>query len=153
MTNGNAECVMEFLHKSIEDVQGTIRSLDAKAGIGIVILGAMLSQILDREELSSIKEGGWLSLSIFAVFAVLATVSAVLAMKTIFPMVNPAQNVDLVGSPEPAFFVSGLKISSPLRLFSSRRRFAALRESHTHYDAALEKASPDHLRKIRRLKY
>jgi hypothetical protein len=138
----------EFLFKSIEDAQGTIRSLDAKAGLGVVVLGAMLSEVVDRDELVAVKGAGLISIIAFAAFAGLAIVAAALALKALFPMVNPAQNVSFDEKLRPPFFVGKLKTSHLLRLFSSRKKFATLAETHSDYCAAVRDASSEDFEKV-----
>ena len=138
----------EFLFKSIEDTQGTIRSLDAKAGIGIVVLGAMLSQVVDHDEFIAVTRGGWIPITAFVAFSLLAIVAAGLALKALFPMVNPTHNVHLTHTLRPQFFVGNLKPRRFLRLFSSKRRFAALEETHDDYYAALKNSPVENFDKI-----
>lgn len=138
----------EFLYKVLDDAQGTIRSLDAKAGVGIVVLGAMLGGVLEREQVVVIRAGGWIAWTVASIFAVLATLAAVLAFRTIFPMINPAENVSVPGHLRPAFFIAEFSQARIWRLFSSSPRFSKLAETHESYTSALLGASSERIEEI-----
>lgn len=138
----------EFLCKIIEDTQDTIRALDAKAGVGIVILGAMVGKVLDQDQIAAIKASGPVPIIIFIIFSGLAIISAALAFKTVFPMVNPAEHVAAPNNLRPPFFITGLKPSHFLRLFSSRKEFARLAETHADYCMEVQNVSETAIEKI-----
>jgi len=138
----------EFLYKALDDAQGTIRSLDAKAGVGIVVLGAMLGRVLERDQVVAIVARGWISWIVVSIFALLATFAAILAFRTVFPMINPAANVSFPDNLNPPFFVSHFSESRIWRLFSSSPRFSKLAETHESYTSALLSASEERIEQI-----
>jgi hypothetical protein len=144
----NRAFTREFLYKALDDAQGTIRSLDAKAGVGIVVLGAMLGRVLEREQVVAIRAGGWIPWAVASLFAILVTLAVSLAFRTIFPMVNPAANVSFPDNLRPAFFVGHFSQSRIWRLFSSSPRFAKLAETHESYTSALQSASVESIERI-----
>jgi hypothetical protein len=133
----------DFLYKIIDDSQGTIRALDTKAGLGIVVLGAMISKMLDQDQVKLIAAGGKLTVVLGVLFAVSWIGAAILAFKTVFPMINPAENVELPASLRPPFFLAKLSHSGFLRHFSGNKNFARLAETHASYSSALQAASVD----------
>src|SRR5438445_105382 len=137
----NRAFAREFLYRIIDDTQGTIRSLDAKAGIGIFVLGAMVSKLLEPNVFSAIKANGAFGISVFALFAIFVVVSSVLVFRVVFPMVNPAQNVEVPDGLRPPFFIAQLQPSHRWRLFSSNPRFARLAETYSEYSVSIQNAS------------
>jgi predicted small integral membrane protein len=148
MPNDSRPFVREFLYKVIEDTQGTIRSLDAKAAVGVVILGAMLGRILGRKQFDAIWQAGAIPIAVFFVFAVAAILAAALAFKTVFPMVNPTENVTFANDLRPPFFIHRLEIRRWRRLLFSGKKFARLGETHESYCAAVDKATDGVIEKI-----
>lgn len=144
---GERGYVASFLYKALDDAQSTIRSLDTKAGVGVVVLGAMLGRVLEHDQLAAIRSAGPYSAAIAAIFALLAVSAAVLAFRTVFPMINPAANVSLPDGLRPAFFVTKLQPCGFCRLFSSDPRFARLSETHESYSAQLVNATEDSIEK------
>lgn len=143
MTNGSRAFACEFLYKALDDAQGTIRALDTKAGVGIVVLGAMLGRVLEHDQLVAIQTGGWISAITASLFGILALLAALLAFRTIFPMIDPAQNVSLSEEVRPKFFVSKLHPIRVWRLFSSSSRFSRLVETHASYCETLQNTSDE----------
>jgi len=137
------------LYKIIDDNQATIRYLDTKAGFGIAILGAMLGKILlDSDQLRAFASHGRLVLGFAVLLGIVISVAAVLGFRTVFPTVNPAQNVTFPDNLEPKFFISKFGNCCWLRLLSSRKHFATLATTHEHYCAALQRATPSTIESI-----
>src|SRR5947209_821998 len=103
----------------------------------------MLGRVLEREQLAAIRFGGWIPWTTASIFVLLATVAAILAFKTVFPMVNPATNVSFPDDLRPAFFVAHLRPSRIWRFFSSSPKFVKLAETHESYVSALQNASTE----------
>lgn len=133
----------EFLYKSLDDAQNTIRSLDSKTGIGIVVLGAMIGAAITREEIAAIRASGLVSILIALIFAALCALSAVFAFRTVFPTINPAANISLPKGLEPPFFIHELRPRRFWRLFSSNPQHAKLALTHESYIASLRAATAD----------
>jgi hypothetical protein len=148
LVDENRAFAREFLYKALDDAQGTIRSLDAKAGVGIVVLGAMLGRVFEREQVVAIRAGGWIPWAVASIFAVLGMLAAILAFRTVFPMINPAENVSVPDDLRPAFFVAHFSQSRIWRLFSSSPRFSKLAETHESYTSALLSASAETIEQI-----
>src|SRR5579862_3265436 len=111
---------LSFLYKIIDDNQDTIRYLDTKAGFGIAILGAILGKfLLDEAQLHAIGSHSPSIVGLFILLGALMVASATLGFKTVFPMINPAENVLFPDDLEPKFFISKLGTSRWMRhLFS-----------------------------------
>jgi hypothetical protein len=139
---------LAFLYKIIDDNQATIRFLDTKAAFGIALLGAIIGKVLDREQLIAFVTHGILILLIFIAFAVLVIISAVIGFRTVFPTVDPKDNVTFPDNLEPKFFIANFKPKGFLRYFSSNKKFAMLATTHAAYCSALEKANAENLMKI-----
>lgn len=139
---------LAFLYKIIDDNQATIRFLDTKAAFGIALLGAMIGKVLDREQLIAFVNHGALIFLIFIAFAVLIIISAVIGFRTVFPTVNPKDNVSFPDNLEPKFFIAKFKPNRFLRYFSSNKRFAMLETTHSAYCDALGQANVENLMKI-----
>lgn len=138
----------EFLFKVIEDTQGTIRSLDAKAVVGIAILGAMLGKMLSRSQFDAIRHAGVFPILVFVVFAVSAILAAALAFKTVFPMINPSKNVTFANDLRPPFFIHRFGVHRWLRLLFSGNKFATLAETHDSYCGAVRTATEEEIERI-----
>jgi len=140
---------LTFLYKIIDDNQAIIRFLDTKAAFGIAVLGAMVGKVLDRDQLIACGSHGLVVTILSVLFALLVIFAAVLGYKTVFPTINPAQNVSsFPDNLEPKFFISSFSHKSILRLFSSRKRFSMLQTTHADYCAALKQAAPGDLESI-----
>jgi hypothetical protein len=139
---------LTFLYKIIDDNQATIRFLDTKAAFGIALLGAILGKVLDREQLIAFVNHGVLIFLMFIAFAVLIIISAVIGFRTVFPTVNPKDNVSFPDNLEPKFFIAKFKPNRFLRYLSSNKRFAMLETTHSGYCDALGQTSAEDLMKI-----
>jgi hypothetical protein len=148
MADNDTEKKLAFMYKIIDDNQATIRFLDTKAAFGIALLGAIIGKVLDREQLAAYLNHGIVTLLISIVFACLIVVSAVLGFRTVFPTVNPAQNVSFPDNLEPKFFIAKFKPNRFLRYFSSNKKFAMLETTHAAYCDALGQANAENLVKI-----
>lgn len=143
MTEDNRAFAVAFLYKALDDAQGAIRSLDVKAAAGIAVLGAMVGKVLEREQLAAIRSATRPGIICACVFTALVALSATLAFTTVFPMIDPAENVSFPGNLRPPFFIAKLFPSRLWRHFSSRSRYAKLAETHESYLAAVQNASPE----------
>jgi hypothetical protein len=108
----------------------------------------MIGRVLEREQLAAMRAGGWMSAIAASIFAFLALLAALLAFRTIFPMINPAANVSFPDNLRPSFFVAKLAPTRIWRLFSSSARFAKLAETHDSYCSALQNTSQGDIEKI-----
>ncbi|HVG90947.1 MAG TPA: hypothetical protein VNB54_05605, partial [Alphaproteobacteria bacterium] len=81
-------------------------------------------------------------------FAVLIIISAVIGFRTVFPTVNPKDNVSFPDNLEPKFFIAKFKPNRFLRYFSSNKKFAMLETTHAAYCDALGQANAENLVKI-----
>jgi hypothetical protein len=138
MEDGNRTITLTFLYKIIDDNQATIRFLDTKAAFAIAVLGAMVGKILDSDELVVLTSHGPFISSVAAFFALLMIFAAFLGYMTVFPMVNPAENVSVPDHLAPKFFISKFSRKSPLRFFVSGKNAAMLETTHEEYCAALK---------------
>ena len=136
---------LAFLYKIIDDNQATIRFLDTKAAFGIALLGAIIGKVLDRDQLVAFGSHGVVILLLSIAFALLIIISATLGFKTVFPTVNPAQNVSFPDNFEPKFFIAKLNPKRIWRHFSASKKFAMLETTHTQYCDALGRATPENL--------
>jgi len=148
MAESDRSHTLTFLYKVIDDNQATIRFLDTKAAFGIAVLGAMVGKLLDGEELAALAADGPLIHWCIVVLGLLITFAAFLGYKTIFPTVNPAQNVSFPDNLEPKFFISKFSRKSFWRLFSSRKNLAMLEMSHSDYCAAVRSATAEKIESI-----
>lgn len=139
---------LTFLYKIIDDNQATIRFLDTKAAFGIAVLGAIIGRVLDRDQIIACTTHGAVLLTASLIFALLILTSAVLGYRTVFPTVNPAQNVSFPDNLDPKFFLSSLKPRRWQRLFSSSKKYAMLQATHAEYCASLQQASAQALESI-----
>lgn len=139
---------LAFLYKIIDDNQSTIRFLDTKAAFGIAIIGAMAGKFLDQDQFRAVWRAGAATRGAAGIFVFFTIVGAVLAFKTVFPMVNPARNVTFPDDLHPQFFVSKFKNPKWFRLFSSSPRYAILEETFSKYSDAVAVATPEAVEKI-----
>jgi hypothetical protein len=118
---------IQFLYKVLDDNQGIIRFLDAKAAFAIALLSAMMGKILadlaDYFPLSGHSPSVTLLLILFWSFALLC---AFIVFRVIFPVTNPAENVRLAGDHNPQFFLWEMQPKSWVRIFSTSPRFSRL---------------------------
>lgn len=149
MAEGDRTNTLTFLYKIIDDNQATIRFLDTKAGFGIAVLGAIVGKVLlDQDQLFALKSHGPLIVMLSSIFGLSVILAATLGFRTVFPTVNPAQNVSFPDDLEPRFFISRFSRRRLLRLFSSNKKFATLETTHTAYCTALREASAERLESI-----
>jgi hypothetical protein len=139
---------LPFLYKALDDAQSTIRSLDSKAGVGIVVLGAMIAKFLEREQLTTTLQSHWPTKLSALAFVCSAVLGAIFALKTVFPMINPAANVSLPEQTKPQFFIARLAPCRFLRLFSSDPRYARLALTHPEYLHTLRLSEPGALESV-----
>ncbi|SRR5260370_23950256 len=131
-----------FLYKIIDDNQGTIRSTDTKAAVGIAVLSAMAGKVLQQYPLlQPISDQPWAVILFLCLFSLFCVISAALAFRVVFPTINPYKNVRVPKDLNPCFFIAELEDESWLRLFSSSDRYCTLKETHAHYDAAVHSAT------------
>ena len=140
---------LAFLYKIIDDNQATIRFLDTKAGFGIAILGAIVGKVLlDQDQIAAFKSHGAAVTGLSILFGLFVVLAAILGFKTVFPTINPSQNVSFPDDLEPRFFISKFSCCRYLRLFSSNKKFAMLKETHADYCGALRAVSIEQLESI-----
>ena len=132
---------LTFLYKIIDDNQATIRFLDTKAAFGIAILGAIVSKLLDPDQINACRSHGAIAMIVSAVLILLVVLSAFLGFRTIFPVINPAANVSFPDDLQPKFLIFEFGRKSILRLFSSSKRFSTLKTTYAEYSAAVERAT------------
>jgi hypothetical protein len=141
--------VLSFLYKIIDDSQSTIRFLDTKAGFGIAILGAIVGKVLlDQDELIVLRSHGWLISVMSLLFGIVVIVAAILGFRTVFPTVNPAENVSFPDDLKPQFFISKFRCCRFMRLFSSNKKFAVLELTHDEYCSSVRAADVQTLESI-----
>ncbi len=138
----------EFLYKAIDDTQSTIRSIDGKAAFGIALLGAMIADSVRTDRLRAAWTAGPITIAALVAFALVSLFAAVLAFKTVFPMINPAENVSVPPSLKPPFFVHELARSSVSRFFFSGKKHATLKETHDSYLETINSASESQIRSV-----
>jgi hypothetical protein len=148
MAESNRTEALAFLYKIMDDTQGTIRFLDTKAAFGIAILGAIVSKLLDPDQVSAYRSHGLGVEIVWIALVLLLILSAFLGFRTIFPVINPAANVSFPDNLEPKFFISEFGRRGILRLFSSSKKFSTLKTTHTEYSAAVEGATIGELRAV-----
>lgn len=140
MANERSE-TLTFLYEILDDIQGTIRFLDTKAAFGIAILGGLSEKLLDPDQIAACRSHGPMTLFISVALGLLVGLSAFLGFRTVFPLINPAENVSFPDNLQPKFFVSELRPRRILRLFSSSKKFSMLKTTHAEYCAALDGAT------------
>lgn len=148
MADNDISQKLAFLYKIIDDNQATIRFLDTKAAFGIAVLGAMIGKVLDRDQLIGFESHGPLVLCGSIVFGLLMILSVSLGFKTVFPTINPAQNVSFPDDLDPKFFIFKLKPKKFWRLFSGNKKYATLETTHSGYCESLARAVPETLQSI-----
>lgn len=124
--------LLDFLYKSLDDTQSTIRFLDAKAAIALAPLGFMVAKVLEvqyengfpRERLSLIVEAG---------FFAAAAVCLWIAVMVFFPMSNPREHVDLEPEQVPEFFVAGTSDAAWWTAFWTGKSHFRLSRRHAAY--------------------
>jgi hypothetical protein len=145
MSENDTAQKLAFLYKIIDDNQATIRFLDTKAAFGIAVLGAMVGKALDPDQLAGFATHGIWNLLAAIVFALLTAIAAALGFRTVFPTVNPAQNVSFPDDLEPKFFIAKLNPRSFWRYLSSNKKFAMLETKHSAYLGAVNQSTPEKL--------
>lgn len=148
MSENERTQALTFLYKIIDDNQATIRFLDTKAAFGIAILGAIVSKLLDTDQISACRSHGIVALVAATVLFVLVTLSAFLGFRTIFQVINPAANVSFPDNLEPKFFIFEFRRRGILRLFSSSKRFSTLKTTYAEYSTALDRATARELEAV-----
>lgn len=119
---------LQFLYKALDDNQGVIRFLDAKAAFAVALLSAMAGKVLtDLPSYFPLSgQRAWL-LTLLLCFWTLAALSGFLVFRVVFPVTNPAANLNLSQvSAKVEFFLWELKPRSWVRTFSRRPRFSKL---------------------------
>jgi hypothetical protein len=139
---------LTFLYKIIDDNQATIRFLDTKAAFGIAVLGAMVGRALDPDQLAAFGTHGLFILLVSFAFALFTVVAAALGFRTVFPTVNPAENVSFPDNLEPRFFIFKFKPERFWRYFSSSKKYARLEVTHSEYCDALNRTTAESLASI-----
>jgi hypothetical protein len=119
---------LNFLYKILDDNQGVIRLLDAKAAFGVALLSAMMGKILaDLPSYFPFLVQPWWRKVLFVSFWSLALTGGLVVFKVIFPVHNPADNVRLTAREcKPPFFLSGLNPKRWLRFLFRSPRFSML---------------------------
>ena len=135
--------ILSFLYKMLDDNQGIIKYLDTKAGFGIAILGAIIGKIVfDQNQIVALLSQGPRTAIVFAAFGLFAILAAILGFLTVFPMINPAENVCYPSELDPQFFITEFDPKRIGRLFSSRPQYVRLKKTHSQYCRTLENATP-----------
>jgi hypothetical protein len=106
---------IEFLYQAIGDTQGTIRAIDAKLAVVLVILSlpfTTIGGIFERCGKLVCWENNWsgvAGLALFTVFGVLWAGGFLAALRGIIGIHNPAKHVDTGGmKPKGCFYNAGL---------------------------------------------
>jgi len=123
-----------FLYKALDDNQGIIRFLDAKAAFAVALLSAMIGKVLANLG-DYFPRGGqplWRQLLVLA-FAFAAIWAAVLVALIIFPTTNPAANTRLISNTRALFFLSHLRPRRWQRIFSRSPKYSCLAQQHDEY--------------------
>lgn len=119
---------LQFLYKILDDNQGVIRLLDAKAAFAVALLSAMMGKILaDLPSYFPFLAQPWWRKTLFVSFWAVALTGGLVVFKVIFPVHNPADNVRLIARDcRPQFFLSGLEPKRWLRFLLRSPRFSVL---------------------------
>jgi hypothetical protein len=127
---------LEFLYRSVDDTQNTIRFIDTKAAFCVTLLSGMTAGVLQR--------GHGAHGHLFLVFMAAVAVSLVLCLRVIFPVIKPhsAPSADPARRP-PKFFISHHAAHHWLRHTFSNMVDNVLSEDHDSYTAAVRDASDD----------
>lgn len=148
MRESDRSHILGFLFKIIDDNQSTIRFLDTKAAFGIAVIGAIVAKLFEHDRLLTLTAHGRVLSTLSVLLVVLIATSATLGYKTIFPTINPCDNVCLPDNLEPKFFISKFECSNWLRLLSSNKKFAKLKTTHFEYCASLMNATDRELESV-----
>jgi hypothetical protein len=129
------------MYKALDDNQGLIRFLDAKAAFAVALLSAMTGKVLS--ELGAyFPQGGqplWHQYLAFG-FLAIATLAGAIVTRVLFPTSNPSRNVVLSPEVTPEFFLWELKPKRCGRILSSHPCFSRLAEPHEKYLAQVAAA-------------
>lgn len=117
-----------FLYKALDDNQGIIRLLDAKAAFAVIVLSAMIGRVLgDLSRFLPHAPGPLWPKVGFGLFGISVVLAGLLVFKLIFPVTNPSENVRLMNAgAKPLFFIWGLVPRSWWRFWSRSPRFSVL---------------------------
>ena len=138
---------LQFLYKALDDSQGIIRFLDAKAAFAVALLSAMSGKVLADLPFyfPLAKQPAWRIILLFS-FWFLMLLAGFVVFRVIFPVTNPVNNVSLVSEEcKPEFFLTRLKPRSWLRIFSRSVRFSRLASHQDAFLGDFEKASSSSL--------
>lgn len=108
---------LNFLHKAIEDTQQTIRFVDTKISIILLLFGIFVSII--GAGLPSFSEYFWNMRACLQTIFIIATslfiicigIALFLTIKIIFPRSNPSEHITMEYKPMGFFYLSDLKTS------------------------------------------
>jgi hypothetical protein len=137
---------LEFVYKSLEDNQNTIRFLDAKTAFAVALLSAMAEKILSSLG-NYLPHGGqaiW-RLSLFLGFASALFLAGIIAVRIIFPSSNPSANCRFSSVFKPPFFLCEMNPRRFGRIFTSNPAFSRLAQDHEEYLNQVRSADSDAL--------
>jgi hypothetical protein len=89
---------LNFLYRVVEDTQGTIRFLDAKAVFCVTLLSGMAAVALQRPH-----EGTTHYRPLLSCFLVVTVISLAICMRVIFPTIKPSGS--FAAAVEPKFYI------------------------------------------------
>jgi len=131
---------LEFLYKSVEDTQNTIRFIDTKAAFCVTLLSGMVAGVLQGSRASHSPLHGHL----FVAFMAAVALSLIVCLRVIFPVIKPhsAPASDPTRLP-PKFFISHHRSHHWLRHTFSNSVGDVLSEDHASYTTAVLGASDE----------
>lgn len=126
---------LEFLYRSVEDTQNTIRFIDTKAAFCVTLLSGMVAGVLQ----SHARHG-----TLFLAFMAAVGLSLMVCLRVIFPVIKPHKAVAATPAKRlPKFFVSHQPAHHWLRHTFSNSVDGVLCEDHDSYTAAVRDATDD----------
>src|SRR6266850_2030927 len=146
-SDGSTEQKLQFLYKALDDSQSVIRFLDAKAAFAVALLSAMTGKVLSDLPFyfPLVGQPVWRKALLFCFWAAVA-LSGFVVFRVIFPVTNPAANVNLIPTHcTPQFFVWELKPKSWQRIFSRAPRFSRLALGQEAFLQDIKDGTPDSL--------
>ena len=139
----NPDQKLQFLYKALDDNQGVIRLLDAKAAFAIALLSAMTGKVLADLPFYFPLSGQpvWRKLLLFSFWG-FGLVTGFIVFRVIFPVTNPTKNVRLSsGDCKPQFFLWRFEPKSWLRIWSRAPRYSTLALKQEAFLGDMEKAT------------
>jgi hypothetical protein len=146
-TKADPDQKLQFLYKALDDNQGVIRLLDAKAAFAIALLSAMTGKVLADLPFYFPLAGQqlWRKSLLFGFWG-FGLMSGFIVFRVIFPVTNPTKNVKMTsGDCKPQFFLWHFEPKSWMRIWSRAPRFSTLALKQETFLEEMKEATTDSL--------